>query len=310
MKRTPSNQLTLLKLDAKTETLFQANALTNAYYDMSALQKNILYMVQSQIKKDDPDDKRYVVRVKDIMAITDTANPYKSLQLATEGMMQKIMNIPVGGKLLQVAPFSSVLYDYGKGTMTFKIDSDLRPFLFNLENGRFTTFGKEPAMNLPGKYSKRIYEMLSSWKKAGLMKISILELKTRLRLYDPVTEIEQYEDWRDFNKRVLIPAVKEINHESDLHVEYFTQRVGKRIAQLKWVIKTKTTVALEVPPTVSELHERMMTQFKLRSDQIEFILARFEPAVINKKLYEIQLQNASKKISNIGGYTAKVFGVL
>ncbi len=79
---------------------------------------------------------------------------------------------------------------------------------------------------------------------------------------------------------------------------------------MKWVIKTKTTVALEVPPTVSELHERMMTQFKLRSDQIEFILARFEPAVINKKLYEIQLQNASKKISNIGGYTAKVFGVL
>ncbi|GAB3901072.1 replication initiation protein [Spirosoma agri] len=310
MKRNPSNQLTLLKLDPKTEILFQANALTNAYYDMSALQKNILYMVQSQIKKDDPDDKRYIIRVKDIMTVTETVNPYKSLQLATEGMMQKIMNIPVNGKLLQVAPFSSVLYDYGKGTMTFKIDSDLRPFLFNLENGLFTTFGKEPAMNLPGKYSKRIYEMLSSWKKAGLMKISILELKTRLRLYDPVTEIEQYEDWRDFNKRVLIPAVKEINHESDLHVEYFTQREGKRIAHLKWLIKTKETVVVEAPLTVSELHERLLTQFKLRTDQIEFILARFDPMVINKKLYEIQLQNANKKISNIGGYTAKVFGVL
>ncbi|GAB3789193.1 replication initiation protein [Spirosoma horti] len=309
-KQMPSNQLSLLKLDAKTEILFQANALTNAYYDMSALQKNILYMVQSQIKKNDPDDQRYVVRVKEIMTITDTVNPYKSLQLATEGMMQKIMNIPVGGKLLQVAPFSSVLYDYGKGTMSFKIDPDLRPFLFNLEKGRFTTFGKEPAMNLPGKYSKRIYEMLSSWKKAGIMKISILELKTRLRLYDPVTEIEQYEDWRDFNKRVLVPAVKDINQESDLFVEFFPQREGKRIAQLRWLIKVKTTVPIEISPTVSELHEKLLTHFKLRTDQIEYILSNYEPELINRKLYEIQVQNASKKISNIGGYTAKVFGVL
>ena len=66
----PSNQLsipeTLQSLTPSQQTLFQANVLTNAYYDMTSLQKNILYMVQAQIKKDDSDDRVYTIWVKNL----------------------------------------------------------------------------------------------------------------------------------------------------------------------------------------------------------------------------------------------------
>lgn len=312
-KSLPSNQLTLLPLShisRENEILFQANALTSAYYDMSALQKNILYLVQSQLKKDDSDTRRYVVRVKDLMEIKKgLTNPYADLQRATEGMMQKIMNIPVNGKLLQVAPFSSVLYDFGEGTMTFELSPSLRPFLFNLEGGRFTTFEKEPAVNLSSKYAKRIYEMVSQWKKAGVMRITIIELKTRLRLYDPVTSEEQYVVWGDFNKRVLQVAIREINECSDLHLKMYTHKDSRAISEIRFVIKVKQTVPIQEQPTPSELHKRLLVDFKLREDQIKFILDRYAVEVIHQKLYDITIHNNTKKITNIGAYTAKVFGV-
>ena len=308
----PPNQLsipeTLQSLTPSQQTLFQANALTNAYYDMTSLQKNILYMVQAQIKRDDSDDRVYTIWVKNLMAITDTTNMYRNLQMATEGMMQKIMNIPIDGKLLQVAPFSSVLYDYGNGSMQFRIDPALRPFLFNLDSGRFTTFGKEPAMNLTGKYSKRIYEMLSSWKNAGMMKISVQELKTRLRLYDPITLNEQYMDWRDFNRRVLASAVAEINEKSDLRVVCHPRREGRLTTQLQFVIKVVATVVVEPIAEPSELHARLTGEFKQRNDQTLYILANFTPEEINKKLYEINLNKTNNRVTNLGAYTAKIFG--
>ena len=306
-KMTPANQLPLLPMTPENEVLFQANALTSAYYEMSALQKNIFYMVQSQLGANDAPDKGYVVKVKDIMAATDTVNIYKNLQIATESMMQKILNIPVNGNLLQVAPFSSVLYNYGEGTITLRIDSQLRPFLFNLDS-KFTTLGKTEALNVSGKHTKRIYEMLSQWKSMGLMKITLLELKHRIKLYDPLTKEEQYPIWAEFKRRVLDLAVEEINEKTDLNVQFYTERENRKIYQLKWTIKVTKTHNLT--PTPSDLHQRLITEFSLRTDQAQYIISHFDTVFIYKKLHEILIKNTSRRITNMGAYTAKVFGVI
>ena len=309
-KLTPSNQLPLLAPrpeNKESEVLFQANALTGAYYDMTPLQKNIMYMVQSMLGPDDAPDKGYVIKVRDLMAVTDNVNLYKNLQQATESMMQKIMSIPVNGNLLQVAPFSSVLYNYGQGTITIRIDSQLRPFLFNLDT-KFTTFGKEDAMNMSSRYAKRLYEMLSQWKSMGVMKITLQELKQRLKLYNPDTKEEQYQVWAEFKRRVLEPAVEEINTDTDLNVKYYPEREQRKVHLLKWTIKVLKMHTLS--PTPSDIHENLITKFNLRPDQAQYIISHFDTVFIYKKCYEIEVKNASKKIANIGAYTAKVFGVM
>ena len=309
-KLSPSNQLPLLPpsfISKESEVLFQANALTGAYYDMTPLQKNIMYMVQSMLGPDDAPDKGYIIKVRDIMAVTDNVNLYKNLQQATESMMQKIMSIPVNGNLLQVAPFSSVLYNYGQGTITIRIDSQLRPFLFNLDT-KFTTFGREDAMNMSSRYAKRLYEMLSQWKSIGVMKITVQELKQRLKLYNLDTKEEQYQVWAEFKRRVLEPAVAEINTDTDLSVKYYPEREQRKVYLLKWTIKVLKTHTLA--PTSSDVHQSLVTKFCLRPDQAEYITSHFDTVFIYKKCYEIEVKNASSKIGNIGAYTAKVFGVL
>ncbi|MFD2937621.1 replication initiation protein [Spirosoma flavum] len=300
-KRTPTNQLSLLNYARMSAILFQGNALTTAHYDMTALQKNILYMVQSQLGAEDAPGKEYLVRVRDIMGLTSTKNPYEDLRKSTETMMQKIMTIAVPDGFIQVAPFSSVQYNTKEGTIAICIDSKLRPYLFNLDN-RFTTYGLTEAMNVPGKYSKRLYEMLSQWKSMGLMKVNMPDLRLQLKLED------KYPDWDNFKRRVLDPAVAEINQHTDLFVKYYPERESRRIALLKWTIKLKSTHI--IPPTLSELEQRLISEFKLRPDQAKYITTNFDPVFIYKKLHEIVIHNADRKIVSMGAYTAKVFGVL
>ncbi|WP_157816155.1 replication initiation protein [Spirosoma pollinicola] len=284
-----------------SEILFQSNALTTAQYEMTALQKNIFYTVQSQLGADDLPGKEYLVRVRDIMSVTNTKNPYEDLRKATENMMQKIMTIAVPNGFIQVAPFSSVQYNTNEGTIAICIDSKLRPYLFNLEN-RITIFGYNEAMNIPGKYSKRLYEMLSQWKSMGLMKGTIVNLRAALKLED------KYPDWDNLKRRVLEPAVAEVNKHSDLFVKFYPERENRRIVLLKWTIKQKETHI--ITPTPSELEQKLISEFKLRPDQAKFVIENYEIVFIHRKLHEIVVKNASRRIQSMGAYTAKVFNVI
>lgn len=312
VKPTPSNQLSLMSsLSPAARVLFQANALTVANYEMTPLQKNILYSVQLQLGADDALDKEYVIRIKDLAELNGVRNPYANLRQATKSMMQKIIEIPIDNNLLQIAPFSSVFYNTSEGTIAITIDPKLRPFLFNLEN-RFTTYGYVEASSLASRYSKRLYEMLSQWKNMGLMKVTVQELKTRLKLIkvdeEQGIEIEQYVDFDNFRRRVLDPAKREINESTDLQVEYYPEREGKKITMLKWTIKI---VKKELQaPNPSELEMQLVEKFRLRPDQARYVLDNYETPYITRRLYEIEVINASRKITNMGGYTAKVFGVI
>lgn len=293
--------------------LYQGNSITMARYEMSELQKNLMYTLQAAVRPDDTTDTVYTFRVQDIMhdLDRDPDNGYKNLQEATKGMMQVVFEMYVNGQLVQVNPFSSAVYDYGKGTISLRVDPNIRPLLTGL-TGNFTTFGKEMAMRLTGKHAKRLYEMFSQWKDIGTFKISILELKHRLNLYDPGTGREDY-NITNFFRFVIDPSVNEINQRSDLLVRFKQHKTGRKITDLTFTIKrVRTEQELFLPGVADDttmVGERLMSRFGLRLDQRDIVMSTFELQVIRKKLIEIEKRNSTKKIENWGAYTAKVFGL-
>lgn len=293
--------------------LYQGNSITTARYEMSELQKNLMYTLQAAVRPDDTNDTIYTFKVQDIMhdLDRDPDNGYRNLQEATKGMMQVVFEMYVNGQLVQVNPFSSAVYDYGRGTISLRVDPNMRPLLTGL-TGNFTTFGKEMAMRLTGKYAKRLYEMFSQWKDIGTFKIAILDLKHRLNLFDPESGKEEY-NISNFFRFVIDPAVNEINQRSDLLVRFRQHKTGRKITDLTFTIKrVRLEQELFLPGIENDttlLGERLMSRFGLRADQRERVLANFDLGVIRKKLLEIEKRNSTKAIENWGAYTAKVFGV-
>lgn len=294
----------------ENKLIVQDNAITSARYEMNALEKNIVYMMMAQLRKDDAADTIYYVSVRELMDKTATKNSYEDFKRATEQLIGRVLQIHrPNGNLLQVAMISSAEYMVGQGIIEIGLDPKIRPFFFDLKQN-FTAFQLHMALSLDSKYAKRVYEMLAQYKNLGELKIEVIELKRRLYLYDEKTGSEQYKNWADFERRILIVAQKEINEKTDLRISYATVKQGRRVDSLVFTIKAGIQqMVIDYKDENTALFSRLVNDFRLRKEQAQAVVDRFSAADIAKRLYDIQIMRSDGKIQNIGGYTAKLFGV-
>lgn len=73
----------------------------------------------------------------------------------------------------------------------------------------YTRLAYEIIMRSKNKYTPRIYEMISSWKKKGGFVIALDEFRSRLMLGD------KYTTYKDLKARVIKPAYDELYDKAD-----------------------------------------------------------------------------------------------
>jgi plasmid replication initiation protein len=301
---------------AKKQLIFQDNAITTARYSMSALEKNIMYMVMAQLGKNDPADRYYKIVARDLMQRTNKEIRYAEFKEATSRLREREITIlKDNGNVLQIGLISSAEYIQGAGVIEIGLDPKIRPYIFELKEN-FTSFELNMALSLNSKFSKRLYEMLAQFRSTGILRVSVMELKERLKLVDAKTGEEQYEKWSAFEKYVIKVAQKELEKHTDITFDYKLKKTGKRFTDIVFQIKQKTVstegvVNSEINNTdgVKRILERLTTDFRLRRDQADEIINKFTVQEINRTLYDINLKMKSNEISNIGAYTAKTFGL-
>lgn len=189
----------------------------------------------------------------------------------------------------------------------------VRPFYVEL-NEKYTKIQLVAAISLNSAYAKRIYELLCMYKnmKDKTFRRNLIDLKNMLWVIDPKTGKDSYSNWTRFQMRVLDVAAKEINGHTDLTFAYkpiYGDRPGrgrKPVVEVEFEVFYQAK--LETVQT-STIQERLIKQFRLRSDQAEQVLANHSTETITRQLYDVQVKIADGKVKNIGSYTAKVFGL-
>lgn len=291
----------------KNQSLKQHNAITTARYEITTTEKNIVYGIIAQIKENDPPDKVYTFHVSSICDGKEVK--YNNIKEATNRLLSRVYEIkkPNGG-WLKITMVSSIEYIPECGTIEVKIDSKLRPYLFDLKNN-FTTFQLKMALDLRSKYAKRMYEMLSQYKDTGFMKISVADLKERLKLLDKETGEEKYSKWSMFVEKVLEVAKRELSEKTDIAFSYTPLKEGKKFTHLTFEVtyRPSSFEKRDWDDTLNALFERLVNKYGLSSWQAKRILEEILPEEINKTLYELQIKIVNGKINNIGGYTARLF---
>lgn len=300
---------------SKAVEIWQDNVLTVARYEMTETEKNILYMVVAQVRKEDSPMKMYQVSVKEMAALTgsDELN-FEAYKRATEKLVGRVFQtILPNGNLLQASFFASAEYKTGTGIIELELSQKVRPFYVDL-NQRFTKIQLVAAISLNSAYAKRVYELLCMYKNMQnkTFKRDLAELKSMLGIIDPKTGKDIYPDWTKFQMRVLDVATREINGHTDITFTYkpvYGDRPGRG---RKPVVEVEFEVFYQAktePIQTSSLHERLVKQFRLRVDQADQVLALHSVETINRQLYDIQAKAADGKVKNLGSYTAKVFGL-
>ena len=121
-------------------------------------------------------------------------------------------------------------YHKGKGLIEIEIAKLVKPFYLNLKE-KFTSYQLNAAMSLSGKYTKRLYEILSMYKNFPdpSVKIDLVNLKRMLSIIDANGK-DSYKKFTHFRQRILEFATTEINTKTDIRFEWkeiYGKTIGK-----------------------------------------------------------------------------------
>lgn len=300
---------------SKTVEIWQDNALTVARYEMTETEKNLLYMVVANVKKDDPPTKKYQVSVKEMAEVTGSKGlMLEAYKQATRKLLTRVFETTLpDGDLLQATFISSARYKKGTGIIEIGLSDEVRPFYVHLHS-KFTKVQLAAAISLNSTYAKRIYELMCMFKnmKDKTFQRNLVDLKTMLSIIDPKTGKDSYSNWTRFQIRVLDVAAREINGHTDITFTYkpiYGDRPGrgrKPVEQVEFEVFYQAKPESEA---ATPLLERLVKQFRLRPDQAAKVLETHSVEVINRQLYDIHVKANDGKVKNLGSYTARVFGL-
>lgn len=216
------------KIDEK-RMVTKGHPLVQAKGKMGALEQKIALSVISLINKEDTDLKNeYQIDIKDIQKLTGSSdkNFYKTVKETASSLMDRKILIEYETekgkkKFFETRYLSSAEHTEGSGVINITIEKKLKPYLIQLS--AFTQFQLKNVIKMKSGYAIRIYELLKQWPGKETKKLEMGHLREILGLED------EYTRFTDFERRVIKPAVKEINDKSDLKVSYEKVKVGKRI---------------------------------------------------------------------------------
>lgn len=235
-----SKILLMKKEEHNSKNLMQHNLITNARYEMSALEMDIFFILLSKLKKDDDSRILYRIYVREVEEITGRTWNYQQFRDATEKFGSRVFEIDISAdRFLQLWMLASVEYHLGEGYFEVEISEKARPYLIELKEN-FTVYDLYSALSLTSKYAKRIYQLASQWKDIGRKTYVLEDIKEILHLKDPKgKEAEQYKQIGEFKKYVLDVAKDQINRLTDIELDYRLIKQGRSFKKIEFFIKFK-----------------------------------------------------------------------
>jgi len=237
-------------------------------YDFTVNEQKTLAYVCSMIKpvtamdraKETPFVLEYEFEILDyirILGLEKTGKVYNEIKLILKGLRDKSIWLTLeDGSETTVGWLSKVWTDKKSGKATVKLDEDLVPYLFDLRE-KYLSYGLKNILRMKSQYSIRMYELLKAYydmkigqtdqrtvaekgkePKSVLWTIDLDELKKKLI----VDGIKSYENYKDFRKKVLEIAQKEINELTDMNFYFEPILKGRKTVKIKFTITSKTTI--------------------------------------------------------------------
>ena len=228
-------------IDARNQRVTKANELIqNARYQLSVQEQRIVLYLISMIQRGDDDFHEYELSYQDLCKICKIEYGGKSYKII-EDAIRELRDKSIGWVTLENGERPLIAWIekarwIRQGLLSIRLDADLKPFLLELKS-RFTTYQLVNVLQFRSKYSTRLYELACSY---NFRNDSPSFIKTFQ--VDELQELlgSNYAEYRDFKRRVLNPAIKEINQYTDTALTLIERRQGKRVIGLELSICRKS----------------------------------------------------------------------
>lgn len=212
----------------------KANQLVQkARYDFNLQEMKIMSYCFSMIKPNDGPDTSYIFSIRDYCKVCgidyDNGANYQKVR---EGLLSIINKsfwlMEPDGSEVTVHWLDKARINRGSGKIAIRFDEDLKKYIFGLFKN-FTQYELLCVLPMKSQFSFRLYELLKSQAFKHSYHYDIDDLKKILMA-------ENYSNFKDFRKKVLEAAIKEINEYTDLHVEWEPETKGRKVTGITFYI--------------------------------------------------------------------------
>ena len=244
------------------------NNLIDARYSLNLAQSKIFAYMVSRVFSND--DKLIPFRgsASDLCMVAEISRNYGRLEKSIDSLHDIKFSLRKHDHVVKFYMFHRVRY-YDKGKIEIQFHEDMEPLLLNLKRN-FTTAELEFFLRAKSHTSNKLYLICKRYLFKGEYDINLDELKNILF---GAGDHEKYRLYADFKKRVLMPALNDINTMTDLSVTFRERKKGRAVASIVFQIKKKPPPApkakqkIEHVPESKQHHDRQhnKTMEKLRA---------------------------------------------
>jgi plasmid replication initiation protein len=228
--------------------VYKSNALVEASYRLSVYEQRIILGCIAQVRRDEPltDQHLYAVSAQQIADMTGTSlgTAYQNLKAAAERLYRREVTLheaPNGkgkGKVRLTRWVQTIEYRESEGEVALRFGTDMVPYLSQLTE-QFTRYALADIAHMDSAHAIRLYELLCQWRDAGKREVSVEWLREAFQLGN------KYPAIKDFKRRVLDPAIEQINQHSPLWVQWDQRKTGRRVSHLVFRFGEKTAAKPE-----------------------------------------------------------------
>ncbi len=219
------------KHNLKNLTVTQSNHLAEASYRLRLDEKRLILAAISKIDSRNQVPNEISITAKEFGDLfdIDATNAYRQLENATDQLYERDIRItePEKQRRRRMRWVQTVTYEDGQGMVRLEFTERVKPYLGQLKS-HFTSYKLIEVKHFSSGHSIRLYELLMQFKKTGVREVEVSWMRDYFGVDD------KYKLFADFRKRVIQPAVKEVNTKSNIEVEWTPIKRGRIIHKIRF----------------------------------------------------------------------------
>ena len=210
-------------------------------FSLSTQQQRIILYLISQITPFDDDFKLYDFSIFEFCKVCGieqySGKNYQDLKNAIKEIADKSMWLTLeNGTHTLIRWIEKPYINDNSGIIQIRLDKDLKPYLLQLKRN-YTQYELYWTLNFKSKYSIRLYELVKS---IHYNELEIFEKQYSLEELRNLLDANKYTVYQDFKKRVLIPAMTEINKYSDKTIDFKPVKECRTVTAIRFIIVSKS----------------------------------------------------------------------